>query len=454
MSGARLECRLAQAARRFPGQPALVTPETSLSFAELDARVSERAAALQSQAVGGGAWVIARTATAVDGVVDWLALLRAGARALPVSGRMPAETLRELAAEHAIPLCLPAPGAAAAATGAAEALPPAQGLQYAFAPEAPCAGVLTSGSTGRPRVAVHSYANHVRSAEGSATLLPLAPGDRYLLSLPLNHVGGLAIIVRCLTGGAAMVLGGRAEDADFLERLGVTHVSMVETQLRRLLDAGRPIPERLRCALLGGGPVAPELVSRAAQQGLPCCVSYGLTEMASQVVTHTPAGEAVVLPHRECRLGADGEILVRGGTLFLGYLAEGRLRPATDEAGWFHTRDLGRWRAGRLELLGRKDNQFISGGENVQPEAIERVLREHPGISEAVVVPRSDPDLGQRPVAFLEGDAIPADTALHAWLRERLSPPLRPAAFHPLPRREGLKVRRAELIELAEQRPA
>ncbi|WP_200261220.1 AMP-binding protein, partial [Halorhodospira neutriphila] len=94
MSGARLECRLAQAARRFPGQPALVTPETSLSFAELDARVSERAAALQSQGIGAGAWVIARTATAVDGVVDWLALLRAGARALPVSGRMPAETLR------------------------------------------------------------------------------------------------------------------------------------------------------------------------------------------------------------------------------------------------------------------------------------------------------------------------------------------------------------------------
>ncbi len=221
---------------------------------------------------------------------------------------------------------------------------------------------------------------------------------------------------------------------------------MVETQLHRLLDAPGPLPP-LRAVLLGGGPVRADLLERAQEAGLPCYTSYGLTEMSSQVVTQPPGGQARILPHREMQIAEDSEILVRGGTLCLGYLRKGRREPATAEDGWLHTHDLGRWEGGRLAILGRKDHQFISGGENIQPEAIETVLRDHPSIHEAVIVPCPDTDLGQRPAAFLSRtEAIDAD-ALRSWLRERLSPHLIPVAFYALPAQGGMKVRRQELIE-------
>ncbi len=453
MSTAALECRLARAARLAPGQPALITPEGTLTFGELDAHVSRRAAALQAQGLGAGAWTALRITTSVAGVADWLAVLRAGARPLPVSTRLPEAALASLLAEHAVPGAIPEPGGTLQATGYGEAVPPAEGLQQRLDPDAPCAGIATSGSTGRPSVVVHSYANYVRSAQGAIDYLPLAAGDRYLLSLPLFHVGGLGILFRCLEATAPMVLGGRAEDAAFLASYGITHVSLVETQLRRLLgEAPDPLPP-LRYALLGGGPVAPELLEAAEARGLPCYMSYGLTEMTAQVAAW-PArrGGGRVLPYRELAIDGAGEICVRGETLCLGYLEAGAVRPLADADGWYRTRDLGRWQDGRLTVLGRRDNQFVCGGENVQPEAVEQALREHPAISEAVVVPRSDPDLGQRPVAFLRyaGQAVPA-AALRDWLRDRLSPPLIPVAYHPLPATEGLKVPRRELTERAEQ---
>jgi len=447
-----LECRLTRAAHLAPQRPALITPERTLAFSDLDALVSRRAAALQAQGLGAGSWTALRITISVAGVVDWLAVLRAGARPLPVSSRLPEAALAALLAEHAIPGLIPEPDAPLQASGHGAGAAPAAALQRHFDPGAPCAGIGTSGSTGQPRVVVHSYANYVRSAQGAIDYLPLAAGDRYLLSLPLFHVGGLGILFRCLEAAAPMVLGGRAEDAAFLASHGVTHVSMVETQLRRLLqEAPDPLPA-LRCVLLGGGPVAAELLEAAQARGLPCYMSYGLTETTAQVAAWPAHAGGRVLAYRELAIDGAGEVCVRGETMALGYLDAGAVRPLAGADGWYRTRDLGRWQDGRLMILGRRDNQFICGGENVQPEAIEQALREHPAVSEAVVVPRSDPDLGRRPVAFLRyaGAAVPA-AELRDWLRGRLSPPLIPAAYHPLPATEGLKVHRQALIERAER---
>ncbi len=443
-----ITCRLARAAELAPDATAVAAPEGSWTFAELDAEVSARARALRAAGCRPGRWVAAVLRSDRAGVIDWLAILRAGALALPIPPRMPEAARDALLAEHGITQLIPEAGAAPILDTPAE---PAAGsasvaLHRTLPPNAACGGILTSGSTGEPRVVVHSYANHVRSAQGSARLIPLGPGDRYLLSLPIHHVGGLAILFRCLEGRATLVLGGRAEDPDFLAAEGVTHVSMVETQLRRLLDAAGPAPA-LRCILLGGGPVAEEVLERARQRGLQCLTSYGLTEMSSQVVTRSPDGRDVVLPHRELALADDGEIRVRGGTRCLGYLRRGRIEGIADPEGWLATGDLGRWRDGRLEILGRKDNRFISGGENIQPEAIEAALREHPAIEQAVVVPRPDPEFGHRPAAFLRGGTLPSPESLRAWLRERISPHLLPVAFYPLPEQEGLKVRRRDLAE-------
>ena len=141
--------------------------------------------------------------------------------------------------------------------------------------------------------------------------------------------------------------------------------------------------------------------------------SYGLTEMSSQVTTTppgmTPAGlrtSGRVLPYREVAISGDGEILVRGETLFAGYVRDDGLERPVDEAGWFHTGDLGELEGkGYLRVRGRKDNLFISGGENIQPEEIEEYLERLEGVERAVVVPVPDEYFGERPSAFV----LPAD---------------------------------------------
>ena len=446
MNIATQPCLLRIGARRFGDAPALLGPGERLTFRELDMRVSERARTLTM--IGRpGAWVALKAAHSVDGLIGFLALLRAGFRVLPVNPAQPEEPLRLLTTRNRIERLLGPDGAQVPDMGdAGLGVPGTETLE--FIDDAPCTGILTSGSTGVPKVAVHSYRNHVLSAVGSATVMPLAPGDRYLLSLPWFHVAGVAILFRCLLGGAALVLGGRAEDPDFLRALRISHVSMVEAQLRRLLAREDALPS-LRGVLLGGGPVQPALLSAARDRGLPAWMSYGLTEMSSQVTVQGPDGEARLLPHRECRIAGDGEILVRGDTLFLGYLEDGELVPALDADGWFHTRDLGSWDEGVFQVLGRKDHQFISGGENVQPERIEAVLRRHSAIAQAVVVPRADAEFGQRPVAFLDATGEIQQDSLRAWLRQYLNPWELPVAFHPLPRSDGMKIRRADLVELA-----
>ena len=164
--------------------------------------------------------------------------------------------------------------------------------------------------------------------------------------------------------------------------------------------------------------------------------------MAS-TVTATPPGASlealgtsgVVLPHRELELAADGEILVRGATLFVGY-AEGESIERPDAAGWFQTGDLGAWvevgGARMLRVVGRKDNLFISGGENVQPEEVEAALGRLAGVHRAVVVPVADAEFGHRPVAFVEAEAWEPE----AW-RSALGAALArfkiPVAFYPWP---------------------
>ncbi|ANB02294.1 o-succinylbenzoate--CoA ligase [Ectothiorhodospira sp. BSL-9] len=459
-----LPCLLDEAARRWPGQTAMVLPgQAHLSFARWSESVTERSLSLKAQGVMPNQWVVLSADRSPDTLTDLFAVLRTGARLLPVNPAMPLASLEALVRAHAMPWWISTPGAAVHAAPGADTSPtagvhppaptPTEELQHTFPADDIRTGVLTSGSTGQPKVAMHSYANHVLSAEGANQAIPLAPGDRYLLSLPLFHVGGLAILFRCLLGGASLVTGGRAEDADHLAATGVTHLSMVETQLQRLLEQDRPLP-RLKAILLGGGPVRPSLLEAARARGLPCWMSYGLTEMSSQVLSQSPGGSVQVLAHRECRVDEAGELLVRGGTLFKGYLRDGATDPATDANGWFHTRDLGHWNHHGLSITGRLDNQFISGGENIQPETVEQALHQHPHVIQAVVVPRPDREFGQRPVAFLKVHTPVETEALRIWLRERLPPFMVPVDFQVLPSQSGMKIRRQELTQRAEAKGA
>lgn len=274
----------------------------------------------------------------------------------------------------------------------------------------PATIILSSGSTGKPKAIVHSMSAHVASAQGAATNMPLGPGDRWLWGLPLYHVSGLSILVRCAVAGATVVGVTHASDLspELLCEQRITHLSVVATQLRRLMTSDQFPSSDLKAVLVGGSSVPSTLVAQARSRGVRVHTTYGLTEMASQVTTSMdtcdPATSGRVLPNRELKIDESGEILVRGDTLCLGYYRDGQIVPVVDEEGWFHTRDVGSLDAnGRLSVAGRIDNMFISGGENIYPEVIERALLKLANVEQAIVVPKSDTEFGDRPVAFVKG---------------------------------------------------
>lgn len=274
--------------------------------------------------------------------------------------------------------------------------------------------VATSGTTGIPKAVAHSYKNHYFSALGSMHTLPLSYGDTWLLSLPLFHVGGLAIVMRCLLAGATMTLFDNRQERKFpldemLARQRLTHLSLVNTQLFRLVQSGLSLYEAgVRYILLGGGVASPRLVEAVKAQGVIVLTTYGMTEMASQICTGEPlftdsgVTSGSVLPWREVRLSEQGEILVRGETLAKGYYADGAVTSLGDSRGWFHTGDKGLWFNGQIQICGRMDNMLISGGENIHPEEIEQALLTLPDIVQAVVVSMTDPEFGMRPVAYVQ----------------------------------------------------
>ncbi|MGA1867347.1 MAG: o-succinylbenzoate--CoA ligase [bacterium] len=273
--------------------------------------------------------------------------------------------------------------------------------------------IFTSGSSGEPKAVLHTLSNHYFSALGSNVNIQFRHVDRWLLSLPLYHVGGIAILMRALVGGGALVIPddtvGLAEN---IKKFKITHISLVSTQLYRLLQNKKAIKSlmRLKVILIGGSPLSPALVKEAIACNMPIYTSYGSTEMCSQITTTGPGDKAPrlftsgrLLDYRELKIAADGEILVKGETLFKGYVERDTTKQSLDSQGWFHTGDLGKLdNDGYLMVHGRKDTMFISGGENIHPEEIEKHLCRIDNVLEAVVVPISNDEFGERPVAFLK----------------------------------------------------
>ena len=326
-------------------------------------------------------------------------------------------------------------------------------------PEAWATVILTSGSSGSPKAVVHSLANHFFNALGANQLMPLKTGDRWLLSLPLYHVGGLAIFFRTLLSGAAMVIPEKKEKLlQTILKQKITHLSLVPTQLQRLLQTQQGIEAagRLKLILLGGASIPKNLIEQSEQLGLKLKTTYGSTEMASQIYTAKQ-----VLPFREVRISTTddvaGEIEVRGKTLFLGYLKQGGLQKPFDKQGWFKTGDLGCWKYSLdqqkyLTVIGRSDSMFISGGENIHPEEIERILLQFEHIEQVVVVAVQDLEFGARPVAFLKTKQSLTESELRLVLEKQLPRFKIPDLFLAWPEsaERGLKPRRNELSKLAQ----
>jgi O-succinylbenzoic acid--CoA ligase len=457
-------------ALRDPQAVALITPERTLTYAALDRRASATGQHLRALGYNTGdrlAWYLP---TGWRAVVLLIAAIRAGIVACPLNTRVPPKGIAALLNRiQARTLVNDEVGLAEEIGGGVVVVATDDlmqneeeraGLDSKWTLAQPATVVFTSGSSGVPKAALHSLGNHVFNALGSNENMALAPGDRWLLALPLYHVGGLGIIFRCLLAGATMVVPEQDLDlGEAIERYDITHVSLVATQLRRLLRSSPALP-KVKAMLLGGSAIPSSLLAEAFARGWPVHTTYGLTEMASQVTTTPPSAtldqlhtSGWVLPYRQIKVDSDGEILVQGATLFQGYLGEEMVRQPFDEAGWFHTGDVG-WldEDGALHVQGRTDNLFISGGENIQPEEIERVLCTLPGVEQAIVVPVADAVFGQRPVAFVRsahegvrGDALAEQLAA---LLPRFKIPVAFYSWPPLD--EGMKVSRDFFRQQAE----
>src|SRR5215211_7325452 len=458
-------CPLRAAALSSPDTTAIVGPWRPISYDEFDKRVS--AAALGLGGFEPGSRVAIYLPKDERYVALLLAVIRAGHVACPVSDRLPPNSVAQLLERAACAALICDDDKVLQAVGSNLHKPRPEPLLAEshqrtepedISLERPATIIFTSGSTGVSKAALHTFGNHYHNALGSNANITLRSGDRWLHSLPLYHVGGLSIVFRCLLAGTTVALPqpGTSLGTD-IGSLGATHVSLVSTQLSRLLREGADLGG-LEAVLMGGGPVPPSLVDEALACGLPVHTSYGLTEMASQVTT-TPPGASLeelrtagrVLPRREVAISEGGEILVRGETLFAGYVEGTERVLPLDADGWFHTGDLGELDDnGYLRVRGRTDNLFVSGGENVQPEEIEEIVCRLEGVDEAVVVAVPDEEFGASPVAFVRmDDGEPGELA------EELEPVLPrfkiPISFHPWPEeaRRGIKADRAYLGERA-----
>ncbi len=374
---------LAQRAQTCPDRAALIADGSRLTYEELEAEATAAARRLAARGVRGGAAVTLELPVGADYVVLLHALMKLGAVAQPLNTRLAAGE-REAELERAAPvLTISRPHD----VSGPEADLPLLGEHDLAAIQC---RVMTSGTSGDPRPIGLTYGNHLWSAVGSAFNLGVDPSDRWLCCLPLYHVSGLEIVMRTVIyGTGAVVHDGFAVDevAEALERDGVTLMSLVTTQLVRLLEAGVDL-SGMRAILVGGGPVPLEVLEEAIGRDAAVVQTYGLTETASQVTTLSPqearrklgsAGRPLLTTHLRIQ---DGEILVQGPVVAPG---------CADEDGWLHTGDLGRIDdEGFLYVEDRLGDVIVSGGENVLPAEVEEVLLRHPDVADAAAVGRAD----------------------------------------------------------------
>lgn len=439
----------ASARRLRPHQPALVHQARVMTYLDLDDRVIRAASGLLRLGVRPGQVVGLWAPNGPDWVALAHAVGRIGAILLPLNLRLADQEISWQVARAEASLVLADAPRCGRLEGHVRTLP----LEEAFdeGPTLPVGDhldpgrvhtvIFTSGTTGRPKGALLTWANQLASATASTAALGLTERDRWLLAMPLFHVGGLNILHRCALAGATVVLHERFDPEAAVRALaeeGVTVASVVPAMLRRMLElwGDRPLPPNVRAILIGGAPIPPDLVTRCPV-ALP---TYGLTEACSHVTLMRPGADAldrasagmpifgtdvriVDAARAELPVGAPGMIEVRSPTVFQGYLGEPEATAATLVEGWLRTGDDGYLDdRGCLHVLSRRSDLIVSGGENVYPSEIERVLDRHARVYESAVVGADDPRWGQVPVAFVvpRGEA-PTEAELKAFVAEHLA---------------------------------
>lgn len=274
--------------------------------------------------------------------------------------------------------------------------------------------IATSGSTGAPKFVELSADALRHSATGTLTRIEAAPGDRWLCCLPTSHISGVQVLVRSLVAGTGPVIAPHFDAA--VAQAGGLHVSLVPTQLRRLLDTGADL-SRLGAIILGGAAAAPGLLAEARTRGARVFTTYGMSETCGGCVY-----DGAPLDGMRVALGDGGRIRLAGPSLFTGYRLRPRLTAGARDGEWFTTQDLGVIEDGRLRVRGRVDDVINTGGEKVVAGEVAAALSRHPAVRDVVVVGRPDPEWGERVTAVVvpAAPATPELPELRALVRETM----------------------------------
>ncbi len=318
-------------------------------------------------------------------------------------------------------------------------------LHSQYSPKRISSLIFTSGSSGKAKAVAHNVHQHRASALGLLEKIQFKHGDSWLLSLPMYHVSGLSIVHRWLVAGACMKIGSGKLEEDIH---GVTHASLVATQLQRLLTQSQTL--NLKCVLLGGSHIPSSLGLQAAKQNIETWLGYGMTEAASTVTAKRVNEDdtaGTLLPNRELRV-EQGKIYIAGQTLASGYYFQGKLNSLTDDEGWFDTKDLGEWVGNEVRILGREGNMFISGGENVHCEEIEVVINRHEQVNTCIVVAVEDSEFGAVSIALVASNSDLASLNINEWLEGKIERFKRPRQYYILPDElltSGIKISRKDV---------
>ncbi len=338
-------------------------------------------------------------------------------------------------------ICLVAPSAsdaevASLAERIPETLPPETALV-----------LFSSGSDGMPKGVKLSRQALLASARASEERLGWYGSDRWLCALPLSHIGGLSILLRCLVSRKAVYLSEGFDAAAAIAaivRHKISHISLVPTMLWRLLEEGFSSPDHLRITLMGGAALDPGLADRAYRAGFRLRLSYGMTESASQIVTDGRA-----LDGAELRIEG-GCLEIRGPMLMDGYLPPHNAN-AFSSSGWFRTQDRATIdAAGQVTILGRSDELIISGGENIDPRAVETGLNRSAFISTSFAFGLPNSEWGQELVALVVPSSL--EVSADQLQSHKLDGHLRPkelVAVDSLPLLDNGKVDRKRALKLA-----
>lgn len=286
--------------------------------------------------------------------------------------------------------------------------------------------VPTSGSTGEPKGTMLT-ADALRFAADAGHGALAGPGQ-WLVAMPVGHIGGLLTLVRAMQARIRPVILDLYAGFDVTAFVAATqtmdpsvarYVSLVPTQVRRLLDAGADL-SGFDAILVGGAALPASMRMQARERGWRVVETYGMSEVCGGVVY-----DGKPLPGIEIGV-TEGRITIGGPSVFVGYRLQPELTAQALVDGRHVTQDLGRIDDnGLLHVLGRADDVIISGGVNVAATAVERVLGDHPEVAACAVIGVADDEWGERVVAVVQPvhwDRVPTVEELREFAADRLAP--------------------------------